>query len=247
MVVGCPVSNANGRGCAATRVSAARAIQRITLRRSLRYRLAGHAERSAILVGGLPANLALAGRWQLRDAGTRSACRCGWRPADPAAAVIDSRTLQSTPESGARAGYDGAKRKRGSKVHMSVDTLGHLLALYVTPADVGDREEVVRLAEAIQDVTGESVTLTYVDEGYTSEHAEQSTGKQGISLHVVKLPEAKRGFVLLPRRWVVERSFAWATRFRRLAKDYEVYASTLAGLHFAAFVCLMLARVGDFI
>ena len=60
---------------------------------------------------------------------------------------------------------------------------------------------------------------------------------------MVKLPEAKRGFVLLPRRWVVERSFAWATRFRRLLKDYEGYASTLAGLHLVAFVCLMLRRV----
>jgi transposase len=164
------------------------------------------------------------------------------RPADPTAAIIDSRTLRSTPESGARAGYDGAKRTRGSKVHMAVDTLGHLLALHVTPADVGDREEVGRLAEAVQDVTGENVTLAYVDQGYTGKQAEQAAQTQGIALHVVKLPEAKRGFVLLPRRWVVERSFGWAARFRRLAKDYEVYAATLAGLHVVAFVCLMVAR-----
>jgi transposase len=144
------------------------------------------------------------------------------RTADPTAAVIDSRTLQSTPESGARAGYDGAKRKRGSKLHMAVDTLGHLLALHVTPADVGDREEVGRLAAAVQDVTGESVTLAYVDQGYTGDKAAEAARTQGIALEVVKLPEAKRGFVLLPRRWVVERSFAWTTRFRRLAKDYEV-------------------------
>jgi transposase len=168
------------------------------------------------------------------------------RSGDPTAAVIDSRTLQSTPESGARAGYDGAKRKRGSKVHMAVDTLGHLLALHVTPADIGDREEVGRLADAVQGVTGENVTLAYVDQGYTGEKAAEAASTQGIALHVVKLPEAKRGFVLLPRRWVVERSFAWAARFRRLAKDYEVYASTLAGLHFVAFVCLMLARAVDF-
>jgi transposase len=125
---------------------------------------------------------------------------------------------------------------------MAVDTLGHLLALHVTPADVGDREEVGRVAEAIQDVAGENVTLAFVDQGYTGEKAAEAANTQGIALHVVKLPEAKRGFVLLPRRWVVERSFAWAARFRRLAKDYEVYASTLAGLHFVAFVCLMLAR-----
>ena len=168
------------------------------------------------------------------------------RPGDPTAAVIDSRTLRSTPESGARAGYDGAKRKRGSKVHMAVDTLGHLLALHVTPADTGDREEVGRLAEAIQDVTGENVTLAYVDQGYTGQNAAEAARTHGIELQVVKLPEAKRGFVLLPRRWVVERSFGWATRFRRLVKDYEVYASTLAGLHVVAFVCLMLARAADF-
>src|ERR1700759_732838 len=164
------------------------------------------------------------------------------RPADPTAAIIDSRTLQSTPESGARAGYDGAKRKGGSKFHMAFDTLGYLLALHVTPADVGDREEVGRLAEAMQDVTGENVTLAYVDQGYTGEQVADAANAQGITLHVVKLPEAKRGFVLLPRRWVVERSFAWAARFRRLAKDYEVYASTLAGTQFVAFVCLMLAQ-----
>lgn len=168
------------------------------------------------------------------------------RPGDPTAAVIASRTLRSTPESGARAGYDGAKRKRSSKVHMAVDTLGHLLALHVTPADVGDREEIGRLAEAIQDVTGENVTLAYVDQGYTGERATQAAKAQGIELQVVKLPEAKRDFILLPRRWVVERSFGWAARFRRLAKGYEVYASALAGLHVVVFVCLMLARAADF-
>ena len=164
------------------------------------------------------------------------------RQEEPTAAIIDSRTLRSTPESGARAGYDGAKRKRGSKLHMAVDTLGHLLALHVTPADADDRAEVGRLAAAIQDATGESVTLAYVDQGYTGENAAGAARAQGIELHVVRLPEAKRGFVLLPRRWVVERSFAWATRCRRLVKDYERYASTLAGFHVVAFVCLMLKQ-----
>jgi transposase len=164
------------------------------------------------------------------------------RPAEPTAAIIDSRTLRSTPESGQRAGYDGAKRKRGSKLHTAVDTLGHLLALHVTPANVDDRAEVSRLAAAVQDVTGESVTLAYVDQGYTGEAPAEAARKQGIALEVVKLPEAKRGFVLLPRRWVVERSFAWATRCRRLVKDYERYASTLAGLHVVAFACFMLKQ-----
>src|SRR6201995_3748133 len=164
------------------------------------------------------------------------------RAPDPTAAIIDSRTVQSTPESGARAGYDGAKRKRGSKVHMAVDTLGHLLALHVTPADVGDRAAVGRLAADIQDATGDSVRLAFVDQGYIGETAADAAATEGIALHVVKLPEAKRGFVLLPRRWVVERSFAWTTRCRRLVKDYERYATTLAGLHMIAFVCLMLKQ-----
>jgi transposase len=167
------------------------------------------------------------------------------RPEEPTAAIIDSRTLRSTPESGTRAGYDGAKRKRGSKVHMAVDTLGHLLALHVTPADVGDRAAVGRLAADIQDATGDSVRLAFVDQGYTGETAADAAATEGIALHVVKLPEAKRGFVLLPRRWVVERSFAWATRCRRLVKDYERYAETLAGFHVIAFVGYMLKHAAD--
>ena len=165
------------------------------------------------------------------------------RKPQPTAAILDSRTLQSTPESGARAAYDGAKRRKGSKVHAAVDTLGHLLALHVTPADEQDRAQVAELAQALQTATGETVELAFVDQGYTGEAAAQQAETHGIKLEVVKLEEAKRGFVLLPRRWVVERSFAWAARFRRLARDYERLPETLAGLHYLAFVILMLKRV----
>lgn len=154
---------------------------------------------------------------------------CEGRTPDPTAAIIDSRTIQSTPESGGRAGYDGAKRRKGSKVHAAVDTLGHLLALRVTPASAGDREQVDILAEEIQEATGESVQVAYVDQGYTGEDPKADARQHGIDLKVVKLPEAKRGFVLLPRRWVVERSFAWMARFRRLARDYERLSRTLQG------------------
>jgi transposase len=165
------------------------------------------------------------------------------RAGQPSAMILDSRTIQSTPESGARAGYDGAKRRKGAKVHAAVDTLGHLLALHVTPADAQDREQVEQLAQAVQEVTGKSVELAYVDQGYTGETAQQGAKAHGIELEVVKHTEAKRGFVLLPRRWVVERSFAWAARFRRLARDYERLAQTLAGFHYLAFACLMLHRI----
>ena len=162
------------------------------------------------------------------------------RKEQPSAAIFDSRTLQSTPESGERAGYDGAKRKKGSKTHIAVDTLGHLLALYVTPANEQDRAQVEELARQVQEVTDQSVEVAFVDQGYTGEVPAQAAEQQGIELQVVKLPEAKKGFVLLPRRWVVERSFGWAARFRRLARDYERLPDTLAGLTYLAFAMLML-------
>ena len=164
------------------------------------------------------------------------------RKVAPSAAILDSRTLHSSPESGHRAGYDGAKRKRGSQGHRAVDTLGHRLALCVTAADEQDRAQVATLAAQVQAVTGDTVELAFVDQGYTGEQAAQAAEQHGIKLEVVKLPEAKKGFVLLPRRWVVERSFAWATRFRRLARDYERLPATLAGLHFLAFAILLLKR-----
>ena len=164
------------------------------------------------------------------------------RDKEPTAAILDSRTLRSTPESGNRSGYDGAKRKRGSKVHAAVDTLGHLLALHVTPASEHDREQVEKLAEAIREATGDSVELAYVDQGYTGEQPAKEAAEPGIHLEVVKHQEARRGFVLLPRRWVIERDFAWASRFRRLVKDYERLPETVAGLHFVAFACLFLQQ-----
>ena len=165
------------------------------------------------------------------------------RKEQPTAAIFDSRTLQSTIESGSRAGYDGAKRRKGNKVHAAVDTLGHLLALCVTAADEQDRAQVSELAERVQTETGETVEIAYVDQGYTGENAADAAEEHGIKLEVVKLPTAKRGFVLLPRRWVIERSFGWVSRFRRLARDYERLPETLAGLHFIAFVILMLKNV----
>jgi transposase len=161
----------------------------------------------------------------------------------PTAAILDSRTLQSTPESGAEAGYDGAKKRKGRKVHLAVDTLGHLLALHVTPANEQDRAQVSKLCEDLQTATQESVEIAFVDQGYTGEVASKAAAEHGIQLEVVKLAEAKRGFVLLPRRWVVERSFGWTGRFRRLARDYERLAETLKGMHYIAFAILFIKRL----
>ena len=161
----------------------------------------------------------------------------------PSAAIYDGRTLQSSPESGARAGYDGYKRKKGSKVHIAVDTLGHLLALVVTPANEQERAQVAALSAQVQAATQRHVELAWVDSGYTGPEPAAAAAEHGIRLEVVKLAEAKRGFVLLPRRWVVERSFAWLARFRRLSRDYERLPSTLAGLHWLAFSSLLLSNL----
>jgi len=164
------------------------------------------------------------------------------RRGQPSAVILDGRTLQSSCESGARAGYDGYKRRKGSKVHMAVDTLGHLIALTVTPADEQERAQVDALCQQVQQATGDTVKLAWADQGYTGEQAKSDAAENGIDLQIVKLPEAKKGFVLLPRRWVVERSFGWLARFRRLSRDFERMPEVLAGLHFVVFAMLMLPK-----
>ena len=99
------------------------------------------------------------------------------------------------------------------------------------------------LAQQVQEATNDAVEVAFVDQGYTGDEAALEATKHGIQLIVIKLLEAKKGFVLLPKRWVVERSFAWMARFRRLARDYERLPETLAGLHFLAFALLLLRRL----
>jgi transposase len=151
--------------------------------------------------------------------------------------------LRSTEESGQRAGVDGHKGVRGSKVHAVVDTMGTLLALSVTPANAAERRQVGALAKQVQEVTGEAVEVLYADTGSLGADTAAAAQRHGIHLVVVTRPEASSGFVLLPKRWVVERTFAWLSHFRRLVRDYERLPQTLVGLHFAAFICLLLPKL----
>lgn len=178
---------------------------------------------------------------------------------EPTATLLDSRTLPSTPkaEHGPAAtdtargtgslrpalgvGMGPSGEKAANSISLWIRSR-HLLTLHVTPADEQDRAQVGLLCEQIQEATGETVQLAYVDQGYTREDAQTAAQQQGIALEVVKRPQAKRGFVLLPRSWVVERSFGWSTRFRRLTRDYERLATTVAGLHLIAFATLFLQR-----
>jgi transposase len=161
--------------------------------------------------------------------------------AAPTAVVLNSYMVQRTPESGACASYDGAKRRKGRQ-QVVVDTLGHLLAAVVTLANEPDRGQVAALCERVQQVTGQHMQAAYVDQGYMGEDAEYAATVHDIDLQVIAKPKGQTGFVLLPRHWVVERSFVWAARFGRLARDYERLALTMQQLYFLAFVTLLLAK-----
>lgn len=161
------------------------------------------------------------------------------REATSLVVVLDGRTLQSTPASGRRAGWDGAKRRKGSKAHIAVDTLGQLLSVVITPANEQERAQVGELCRQVQQVTGQSVMVGFGDQGYTGEEAEYAAAMHNSDLQVNKKPEGQTGFVLLLKHWVVKRSFAWLSRFRRA---YERLSSSLQQLYFVVFVRLMLAR-----
>jgi transposase len=150
--------------------------------------------------------------------------------------------MPSTPESGARAGDDGHQRRKGGKVHLAGDTLGQRLAVVVTPANAQECAQVATLADQVQAVASESVEVAFADQGYTGEQPAADAHPRSMRLEVVKLPDAKRGFVLLPRRWVAERIFAWMARFRWLARNDEWWPETLAGLHVLACAMLRLKR-----
>lgn len=143
------------------------------------------------------------------------------RHALPTVAIIDSRTLQSTAESGARAGDDGAKRRKGSKIHAAVDTLGNVLTLLVTAGDAQDRDQVYDLCREVQALTGGNIDVVIADQGYTGDQAQTDAALNDLELVIVKRPSGAQGFVMLPERWVIERTFAWTARFRRLARDLE--------------------------
>jgi transposase len=105
---------------------------------------------------------------------------------------------------------------------------------------------VAALCAAAQAETEKSLELVYADQGYTGPRAVAAAARHGIELEIVKLAEPKKGFVLLPRRWVVERTIGWAARFRRLARDYEGLVETLEGVHYAAFGILFTKRLVRF-
>ena len=203
MGVCCSVSGIVPRGRCAADAQFPGGVQRAALAGEDGGALADDAQRSAAVAGGVPADATLDTSRMLRDHGGGSAFAAARVRGAQAAAHGDGGGQPDAAVHagvGARAGYDGAKRRKGSKVHAAVDTLGNLLALHVTAANEQDRAQVEKVAEEVQRITGGQVELGYVDQGYTGEAAESAAPRHGIHLEVVKHTEAKRGFVLLPRR-----------------------------------------------
>jgi putative transposase len=183
-----------------------------------------------------------AGLWkEIHDGLTATVRQCHGRNEQPSAAILDSQSVKTTEQGGPR-GYDAGKKVNGRKRHLLVDTLGLLLAVVVHPADIQDRDGAKLVLEKVRDQLPR-LQLIWADGGYAGELINWVRDRFGWILQTILRPVGVKGFIVLPRRWVVERTFAWLSRNRRFSKDYERLPQTSENMIYIAMIHLMSRRL----
>ena len=162
----------------------------------------------------------------------------------PSAGIIDSQSTK-TARNGNERGYDAGKKVKGRKRHILVDTLGHLLKVIIHTASLQDRDGAKLLLEAVPAMVRLRLVLVWADGGYRGQLIEWCARLLNIILAIISAPPQQKGFAVLPRRWVVERTLAWLGNYRRLSKDYEVNTTLSAGMIYLASIHTLLKRLPD--
>jgi putative transposase len=182
--------------------------------------------------------------WEALNARLRASVRAQeGKDCRPTAAILDSQSVKSDPHGGP-VGYDAAKKIKGRKRHILVDTLGLLLGIVVTPANTAEREGAQTLLQKTVAVFT-WLRLLWVDGGYTGPAFAEWVAKlrSTLEVQVVKRSDDAAGFKVLPRRWVVERTFAWLMRHRRLVRDYETTTTSAEAWALIAMIRIQLRRL----
>jgi len=184
----------------------------------------------------------LTGFWERINASLRTELRIAYgRKPESSAAILDSRSVKTTETPGVR-GYDAAKKVKGRKRHILVDTIGLLLIVVVHTANIQDRDGAKLVLEQVKG-TFCRLQLIWADAAYSGQLVDWVKVVCGWMLEIVKRSDDIKGFKVLPHRWVVERTFGWLGRYRRLSKDYEGLTESSQAFIYAAMIYIMIRRL----